>query len=63
MIMFTESVDSFTDSDITLSPSGLATVTVSGSAPTYTATITPADGETGDLDIKVANAAVQDGGI
>ena len=62
MIMFTESVDSFTDSDITLSPSSLATVTdVTGSAPTYTATITPADGETGNLDIKVANAAVQDG--
>ena len=61
MIMFTESVGSFTDSDITLSPSSLATVSVTGSAPTYTATITPNAGETGDLDIKVANAAVQDG--
>ena len=61
IIMFTETVDSFTTSDITLDPSGLATVTsVTGSAPTYTATITPAAGVTGDLNIEVAAAAVQD---
>ena len=64
MIMFTESVDSFTDSDITLSPSSRATVSVTGgSAPTYTATITPNAGETGDLDIQVEAGDVQGGGI
>ena len=34
-----------------------------GSAPTYTATITPADGETGNLDIQVEAGDVQGGGI
>ena len=62
MIMFTETVDSsFTTSDITLSPSSLATVTsVTGNAPTYTATITPANNKSGDVDISVEANAVQD---
>ena len=61
MIMFTETVGSFTASDITLSPSSLATVTsVTGNEPTYTATITPANNKSGDVDISVAAGAVQD---
>ena len=62
MIMFTESVGAFTASDITLTPtSSLATVTnVTGTAPTYIATITPKDSQTGDLEIKIAAGDVQD---
>ena len=62
VIMFTESVESgFGASDITLSPSGLAMVmNVTGSAPTYTATIMPADRQDGDLGIQVEANAVQD---
>ncbi len=60
-VMFTETVGSFTASDITLSPSSLATVTsVTGDEPTYTATITPANNKSGDVDISVAASAVQD---
>ncbi len=60
-VMFTETVGNFTTSDITLSPSSLATVTsVTGSEPTYTATITPANNKSGDVDISVAAGAVQD---
>jgi len=60
-VTFTESVGAFVANDITLSPSTLATVTsVTGSAPTYTVTITPVSGQEGELDIEIAADAVQD---
>ena len=60
-VMFTESVGGFVAGDITLTPNTMATVgTPSGSAPTYTVTITPADNQDGTLSIQIANAAVQD---
>ena len=60
-VTFTESVGAFEANDITLTPSTLATVTsVTGSAPTYTVTITPVSGQEGELDIEIAADAVQD---
>lgn len=37
-------------------------MTVTGSAPTYTATITPVSGQEGTLSISIADGAVQDSG-
>ena len=60
-VMFTESVGAFVAGDITLTPSTMATVgTPSGSAPTYTVTITPAANQDGTLSIQIAANAVQD---
>ena len=61
MVMFTESVGAFVANDITLTPSTMATVTdVTGSAPTYTVEITPADNQDGELSIQIEANAVQD---
>ena len=65
-VMFTEGVASsgdgaFVADDITLTPSTLATVTsVTGSSPTYTATITPVSGQEGSLSIQIAAGRVTD---
>lgn len=60
-VMFTETVGAFVADDITLTPSTMATVgTPSGSAPTYTVTITPAANQDGTLSIQIAANAVQD---
>ena len=60
-VMFTESVKAFVAGDITLTPSTIATVTnVTGSAPTYTVTITPAANQDGNLSIQIEANAVQD---
>ena len=54
VVMFTEAVEEFVIDDITLEPSGLATVTeITGSAPTYTVEITPEDDVEGTLTISV----------
>ena len=63
MVMFTEGVDSFTASHITLSDTSLATVAVTGSVPTFIATITPEADKVGDLDIEVAEDVVQGSGM
>ncbi|MDE0426992.1 MAG: Ig-like domain-containing protein [Candidatus Poribacteria bacterium] len=60
-VMFTESVGAFVADDITLTPSTMATVgTPSGSAPTYTVTITPEANQDGELSIQIGANAVQD---
>ena len=60
-VTFTETVGDFVADDITLTPSTLAEVTsVTGSASTYTVTITPISGQEGDLSIQIEANAVED---
>ena len=52
-ITFDETVYGFLGSEIELTPTGLATVSLSGSGTTYTATIEPTAGQDGTLTITV----------
>ena len=59
-ITFDETVYGFLDSEIELTPTGLATVSLSGSGTTYTATIEPTAGQDGTLTITVPAGVVID---
>ena len=60
MITFDETVYGFLGSEIELTPTGLATVSLSGSGMTYTATIEPTAGQDGTLTITVPADVVID---
>ena len=55
-----ETITGFTASDITITPTGAATATLTGSSPTWTAKVTPADDIQGTVTFEIPASAVTD---
>ena len=59
-ITLSETSTNFATEDITLDPTGRASVAVTGSGTAYTVRITPTEGQEGDVKLKIAAGAMTD---